>query len=36
LKDLMRTEAGKAMAIQRHEFMQAYVDQFVQEWNGEL
>ena len=36
LKDLMRTESGKAVALERHCFMQAYVDQFVKEWNGEL
>lgn len=31
LKDLMKTKTGKAMAFQRHEFMQAYLDQFYSE-----
>jgi len=34
LKDLMKTEAGKAMAQQRHNFMLAYLDQFYAEWEG--
>ncbi len=34
LKDLMKTEAGKAMAAQRHQFMLDYLDQFYAEWNG--
>lgn len=34
LKDLMKTETGKAMALQRHEFMLAYLDQFCGEWEG--
>jgi uncharacterized protein len=36
LKDLMRTEKGKAMALQRHEFMLQYLEQFYKEWEGEL
>jgi uncharacterized protein len=35
LKDLMKTEAGKAMAEQRHQFMLDYLDQFYAEWDGE-
>lgn len=35
LKDLMKTDAGKAMAQQRHDFMLMYLDQFYAEWNGE-
>jgi len=35
LKDLMNTKTGKQMAQQRHEFMVAYVDQFLAEWEGE-
>lgn len=35
LKDLMRTEAGKTMAQQRHDFMLMYLDQFYAEWKGE-
>ncbi|RYG12061.1 MAG: HD domain-containing protein [Chitinophagaceae bacterium] len=34
LKDLMKTESGKKMAQQRHEFMLAYLNQFYQEWDG--
>ncbi|KAI8816788.1 uncharacterized protein EV422DRAFT_571315 [Fimicolochytrium jonesii] len=33
LKDRMRTETGKEMAQTRHEFMQAYVAQFLSEWD---
>lgn len=36
LKDLMNTETGKQMAIQRHQFMELYLAQFYQEWNGEM
>ena len=36
LKDLMRTEKGKAMAQQRHEFMLHYLEQFYKEWEGKL
>lgn len=35
LKDLMKTETGKTMAMQRHQFMLIYLDQFYAEWNGE-
>ena len=34
LKDLMKTEEGKRMAAQRHQFMLDYLDQFYAEWNG--
>lgn len=34
LKDLMKTEAGKSIAQKRHTFMQQYLDQFYQEWEG--
>ena len=34
LKDKMNTATGKAMAAQRHLFMQAYLEQFYQEWEG--
>jgi uncharacterized protein len=33
LKDLMNTKTGKAIAQQRHDFIQAYLDQFFDEWN---
>lgn len=36
LKDLMRTEKGKAMAQQRHDFMLHYLEQFYKEWEGNL
>lgn len=35
LKDLMKTEAGKEMALKRHDFMLLYLDQFYAEWDGE-
>ncbi|WAC42130.1 HD domain-containing protein [Pedobacter sp. SL55] len=34
LKDLMKTETGKNMAKQRHDFMLSYLDQFYAEWEG--
>ena len=34
LKDTMNTDAGKAIALERHQFMITYLDQFFQEWNG--
>ncbi len=34
LKDLMKTDAGKTMATQRHQFMLSYLDQFYGEWEG--
>jgi len=36
LKDLMNTETGKQMAEKRHEFMVAYLDQFYNEWDGNV
>ena len=35
LKDRMNTDTGKKMAEQRHLFMQQYLQQFYDEWNGE-
>lgn len=34
LKDRMNTVSGKRLAEDRHQFMQAYLDQFHKEWNG--
>lgn len=34
LKDRMNTPTGKAMAAQRHQFMEHYLEQFYQEWEG--
>ncbi len=35
LKDLMNTNTGRQMAEQRHQFMEAYLEQFYREWNGD-
>jgi len=34
LKDRMNTVTGKKLAKARHQFMQAYLDQFYKEWDG--
>ncbi|CAL1374871.1 unnamed protein product [Linum trigynum] len=34
LKDLMKTEAGKRRAEKRHKFMEEYLNQFYEEWDG--
>ncbi len=34
LKDRMNTETGKRMAIKRHDFMERYLENFFEEWNG--
>ncbi|WP_010134977.1 HD domain-containing protein [Ochrovirga pacifica] len=34
LKDKMNTTTGKAIAVQRHEFMTLFLDQFYKEWEG--
>ena len=36
LKDRMNTSSGKKLAEKRHEFMESYLSQFYQEWNGEV
>jgi uncharacterized protein len=35
LKDRMNTKTGKAMALNRHKFMEKYLEQFYAEWSGE-
>lgn len=34
LKDMMNTEAGKAIATERHNFMMLYLEHFYKEWEG--
>lgn len=34
LKDLMKTNAGKKRAEKRHKFMEDFLNQFYQEWDG--
>ena len=34
LKDRMNTSTGKKMALDRHLFMEAFVNQFLSEWEG--
>jgi uncharacterized protein len=34
LKDKMNTETGKKIAAKRHRFMEIYLQQFYDEWNG--
>ncbi len=34
LKDRMNTKTGKRIALERHSFMQQFLDQFYAEWNG--
>ncbi len=36
LKDQMNTETGKKIAKERHRFMELYLEQFYNEWNGKL
>lgn len=35
LKDKMNTETGKRISRERHQFMETYLEQFNNEWNGE-
>lgn len=34
LKDRMNTKSGKKLAENRHQFMEQYLDQFYEEWEG--
>lgn len=34
LKDLMNTPTGKRLAVERHRFMEDFLDRFYKEWNG--
>lgn len=34
LKDKMNTETGKKIATERHQFMETFLSQFYNEWNG--
>lgn len=36
LKDRMNTANGKAMAAERHRFLEVYLEQFYQEWDGNI
>ena len=35
LKDLMNTVSGKRIAEQRHQYMEGFLNQFYNEWNGQ-
>lgn len=35
LKDRMNTKAGKKIALERHQYMEQFLDQFYAEWDGE-
>ncbi len=36
LKDRMNTPTGKVMAIHRHRFLEAFLEEFYNEWEGKL
>lgn len=36
LKDRMNTKTGKKIALERHAFMELYLKQFYNEWNGNV
>lgn len=35
LKDKMNTKTGKQIALERHHYMEGFLEQFYAEWNGE-
>ncbi len=36
LKDRMNTKTGQKLALDRHQFMELYLKQFYNEWNGKI
>ena len=36
LKDLLNTETAKSLAESRQQMMESFLEQFYQEWNGQL
>jgi uncharacterized protein len=36
LKDWMQTETGRKLAVHRHAFLEAYLEEFYAEWEGRL
>ena len=36
LKDLMQTQTGKAIASERHRYMEDFLDRFFDEWKGNI
>lgn len=35
LKDLLNTESAKKIALERHKYMEHFLEEFYKEWNGE-